>query len=85
MCKGRQAIKELLPFIVSAAEVAAESVGCLPEDILLATINHIQKYKKPPNTQLKLDGLKRLSSPCPCYATKIDQCYDWCRFYPPTT
>ena len=27
--------------------------------------------------------LSCLASPCPCTAVKMNQCNDWCRFYPP--
>ena len=45
----------------------------------------LEILQRPPNTQLKLGGLKCLASPCPCTAIKMNQCNVWCRFYPPTT
>jgi hypothetical protein len=67
MERAKQALHELIPFIISAAEVASEKCGCLPEDILLATIDLLEKRKRPLNNgKCNGQGLEPEEVVCNC-------------------
>ena len=78
--------REQITKVINDCEKAAfdNSKNCFASAMDQA-LESIKTYFEPFNKKLKLGGPKCLASPCPCTAVKMNQCNDWCRFYPPTT